>query len=321
LAPEQPEQAESTPTRSIPPTEAAGLTGSSPSELSRPLDRSTTEIEEVSKRRESAKSTVTPSARLAPRTEYRETPRDGLPVSDSPQRTGEAGPSLGESQPSDKPRWRLSRRAWVFAGAAVAALILIVSAVVRSATPILEDDFSSRKHGWPDVDSATGSSHYNNGAYRIFAKAGQGQGGGPESAKAVYPTARPSLKIEVKARRISGSPQTTRYGIFCRLTGNSWYAFALEDKSVTIWRHQEPGNDATLTTGVAPVRADGINRLSATCEGDEEGTYVYLQFLVNDETAAEITDENPLPAGSVGLFTGINGEGEVEFDDFVVRRV
>jgi hypothetical protein len=48
---------------------------------------------------------------------------------------------------------------------------------------------------------------------------------------------------------------------------------------------------------------------------------VYLQFLVNGESVAEITDTNPVPAGTVGLFTGVNGEAEAEFDNFVVRKV
>jgi len=322
-AAERQQPAEPSPTSSIPPSAAAAPTGSSPSELSKPLDRSTTEIEEGSELPESAKSTLMPSARPAAPAGYREAPRDGLPVSETPQRTGEAGPPPGESQPSDKSRWHLSRRAWILAGAGVAALILlVVVAVVSSSTEsaIFEDDFSSRASGWTDVDSASGSSHYKDDAYRIYAKADQGQGGVPESARTVYPTAPPSINIEVEARRIAGSPQTSRYGILCRSTEKSWYAFALEDKQVTIWRHSESGNDAALDTGTAPVAVDGTNELSATCE-ETDGGGVYLQFLVNGESVAEITDTNPVPAGTVGLFTGRNGEAEAEFDNFVVRKV
>jgi hypothetical protein len=321
-APERHQQAESSPTDSIPPAEAAP-TGSSPSELSKPLGRSTTEIEEGSELPESAKSTLMPSARPAAPAGYREAPRDGLPVSETPQRTGEAGPPPGESQPSDTSRWHLSRRAWILAGAGVAALILLVVVAVVSSSresAIFEDDFSSRASGWTDEDNANGSSHYKNDAYRIHAKANQGQGGVPESARTVYPTAPPSINIDVEARRIAGSPQTSRYGILCRSTEKSWYAFAVEDKQVTIWRHSESGDDAALDIGTAPVAVDGTNELSATCE-ETDGGGVYLQFLVNGESVAEITDANPVRAGTVGLFTGVNGEAEVEFDNFVVRKV
>jgi hypothetical protein len=52
---------------------------------------------------------------------------------------------------------------------------------------------------------------------------------------------------------------------------------------------------------------------------------VYLALWVNGEKVAEATDENPLPAGTVGLFvaTGANAKTAVaaEFDNFAVKQV
>jgi hypothetical protein len=256
--------------------------------------------------------------------------RDGLPVSETPPRTGEAEPPPDESQPSDKPRWRLSRRGWILTGAGVTALLLlIVVIVVNSGTDsvIFEDDFSSQTYGWPNVGSeTTPGGRYQNDAYHIYAKAGGDTKGAPESARAVYPSAPPNINIEVETRRISGSPQTTRYGILCRLVPNtSWYAFELEDNRVTILRHPAHGDTTALDTGVAPVQLDGTNQLAASCDGDDEGTYVYLHLYVNGQLVAEKTDDtDPLPAGGVGLYTFgplAQTAMEVEFDNFVVRKV
>ena len=330
-APERQQRAESTPTHSIPPAAAAAPTGSSPSELSRQLEGSTTEVEEASEWRESAEPSLTPGVPPAAPATHPDVLRDGLPVSEPRPRTGEAEPPPGESQPSDKPRWRLSRRGWILAGAGVTVLLLlvVVVAVVNSGTDsaIFEDDFSSQNYGWPDIGSeTTPGGRYQNDAYHVYAKAGGEAGGAPETARAVYPSAPPNINIEVKARQISGSPQTTRYGIFCRLVPDtSWYAFEVQDKRVTIWRNPaDDGNTVALATGVAPVDVEGTNQLAASCDGDDEGTYVYLQLLVNGESVAEITDTNPLPAGSVGLYTdGPDAQTamEVEFDNFMVRKV
>jgi hypothetical protein len=332
-AAERQQLAEPNPTHGIPPAATAAPTGSSPAELNRPLHDSTTEIEEVSEQPKSPKSRLTTRDTPAPPATHPDVLRDGRPVSEIPQRTGETGPPPDQSQPSDKPRRRPSRRVWILAGAGVAALILIIVYAVNSGKEsiIFQDDFSSRQNGWPDAGSkTTPGSHYQNDAYRLYAEAGSSAGGAPESATAVYPSAPPSIKIEVGARRISGSPQTTQYGILCRLVPDtSWYAFEVENKQVTIWRRPADGNATALATGVAPVRVDGTNKLSATCDGDEEGSYVYLEFFVNDKSVAKLTDKpeetgyDPLPAGSVALYTN-GGKSqtamEVEFDNFVVRK-
>ena len=319
--------AEPSPTHGIPPAATAAPAKSSPAELSGPLHDSTTEVEDVSERLKSAESSLRRRVTPVPPATHPDVPRDGLPVSEAPRRTGEPEPPPDQSQPSDKPRLRLSRGAWILAGAGLSVLLLlIVLAVVysRAESPIFQDDFSSRKYGWPDVGSGTSpGGHYQNDAYRVYAEAGGNAGGAPESATAVYPSAPPKINVVVEVRRISGSPQTTRYGILCRLVpGTSWYAFEVENNQVTIWRRPADGNADALATGVAPVDLNGTNELRATCEETDGGTY--LQLLVNSKSVAEVTDTKPLPAGAVGLYThGPNAETamEVEFDNFVVTKV
>jgi hypothetical protein len=252
---------------------------------------------------------------------------DGLPVSKPRPRTGETGPPSGEGQPSDKPRWRLSKRGWILAGSGLTALLLLIVVVAnaRIDSVIFEDDFTSREHGWPDVGSeTTPGGRYQNDAYRVHAVPGGSAGGAPERAGAVYPIAPPSIHIEVETRQISGSAQTTQYGLFCRLVPDtSWYAFEVEDDRVTIWRNPaDDGNTVALATGVAPVQLGRTNELRATCEETDART-VYLQLLVNGQSVAQTEDADPLPAGGVGLY--VNGSNsqtamEVEFDDFKVKK-
>jgi TIR domain len=325
-APERQQQAEPSPTHSIPPAVAAAPTGPSPLELSKPLDRSTREVKEAPEQGQRAESSLMPSVRPGAPTTYGEVLGNGLQVSERRPGAGEAGMPPGEGQLSDKPRRRLSRRAWILAAAGVALILLVVFIVANSNTDsvIFEDDFSSRESGWPDVGNETAGGHYKNDAYSVYAEAlpGKNYAGGAPDASSVYPSAPPSINIDVEARRITGSSQDVEYGIFCRLVPDaSWYAFTVKGESVRISRHDSSG-DASLATGSASL-VDGANELDATCDGDEGQTYVYLQLLVNGEPVAEATDENPLPAGGVALFAGApNAEiaTEVEFDNFVVTQ-
>jgi hypothetical protein len=326
IAAEYQQQAEPSSTHSIiPPAAAATPTGSSPSELNEPPDR-TTGVEEAPEREELAESSPTPSVPPGTPATYRDVPRDGPPVSEPRPRTGEAGTPPGEGQPKDKPRRRLSRRAWILAGAGVAALILlIVVIVVNSSTEsiIFEDDFSNPASGWQEwtVNGESTGGHYKNDAYHVSAEAGDAAGGDPVGASSVYPSAPPSINIKVETLRVEGSAE---YGILCRSTDTSWYAFIVNGESVTIWRQDSSGGGDPVASGTAQVDVDGTNELFATCEGHEDQGYVYLQLLVNGEEVASATDRTPLPAGTVGLFVDsrqTNIAAEVEFDNFVVTKV
>jgi hypothetical protein len=169
-----------------------------------------------------------------------------------------------------------------------------------------------------------GTGHYINDAYHMDADADVGAGGTPQDASSVYPSAPASISVKVDAVLIAGSRQHARYGITCRWTETSWYAFVVEGESVSIWRH-DSSSDHRLAFGTAQVDVDDTTELVATCEeGNDSGqTDLDVQLVVNGEIVAEGTDSTPLSAGSVGLFVDSRDTiaTEVQFDNFIVTRV
>jgi hypothetical protein len=244
-------------------------------------------------------------------------------------------PPPDQTKPPEKRRRRLSTRSRVLAGAGIGVvlILLIVAVVANSRTNervIFEDGFSTQANGWYNAGSEDAGGHYNNGAYRILAKPdsdGDAQGGQPENASIVYPSAPPNISIQVEAQRTEGE-QDTWYGITCRAaaeSGNPAYVFEIGNGHVDIGKLDASGFHVLKSVETSTIDADAKNSLSANCDGDKEQTYVYLQFLVNGEEVAEVTDKSPLPAGTVGLFvaTGANAKTAVaaEFDNFVVKQV
>jgi TIR domain len=316
-APDQGEPAERIPTPSIPPALAAPAATRPPPDQTKPPDPSTTEVQQAPQQQEQPERTPTPSPSPAPAT-----PAATRPPPD-------------QTKPPEKRRRRLSTRSRVLAGAGIGVvlILLIVAVVANSRTNervIFEDGFSTQANGWYNAGSEDAGGHYNNGAYRILAKPdsdGDAQGGQPENASIVYPSAPPNISIQVEAQRTEGE-QDTWYGITCRAaaeSGNPAYVFEIGNGHVDIGKLDASGFHVLKSVETSTIDADAKNSLSANCDGDKEQTYVYLQFLVNGEEVAEVTDKSPLPAGTVGLFvaTGANAKTAVaaEFDNFVVKQV
>jgi TIR domain len=281
-------------------------------------DAGATEVQALPRQRERTERTPPPSTPPAPATPAATRP--------PPEHT----------KPAEKQPRRLFTRAQLLAGAGVGVVLIlvIVAIVARSQTNesvIFQDDFSSQANGWEDTGSERAGGHFNNGAYRIYAERasnGAAQGGQPKNASSLYPSAPPNLSIEVDAQRTAGG-QDTWYGITCRAAANSGlpaYVFEIGNGRVNIGKIDASRNYQVLKgVDTSTVDADAKNSLSANCDGDEAQTYVYLQFLVNGEEVAEVTDKSPLPAGTIGLFvaTGANAETavEAEFDNLVVKQV
>jgi hypothetical protein len=313
-APEQQEPPERTPTPSTPPARAATR---SPAEQTKPPDPSTTEVQQAPQQQEPPERTPTPSPSPAPAT-----PTTTRPPPD-------------QTKPPEKRRRRLSARSRVLAGAGVGVvLILVVVAVVANSRTnervIFEDGFSSQANGWYNAGSEDPGGHYSDGVYRILAKPdsdGDAQGGQPKNASVVYPSAPPNISIQVEAQRTEGG-QGTSYGMTCRAaaeSGNPAYVFEIGDGHVDIGKLDASGFHVLKSVESSTIDADAKNSMEADCTGDKERTYVYLALWVNGEKVAEATDENPLPAGTVGLFvaTGANAKTAVaaEFDNFAVKQV
>jgi hypothetical protein len=343
-APERREPDQSSPTPSVPPAAAAthrdALRDSPPVSEPKPRtaeaeppdedqpkapDRPATSPPEAPGSQKPDESSPIPSGPPAVDGTDREVLREGPQVSDPKPRTGEAEPPPDEGQSSNKLRDRLSRRAWILAGAGgvltIVLVVVIVANAVQGRDVVFEDDFSSQASEWT-TDPAASAGQYKDGAYHISAEANdrEGAGGVPESASSVNP-APSSINIKVDARLIKGSSQSAAYGILCRVASDtSYYAFVVEGDNVAIYKGND---DQLLAKDTAQIDGDG-NELFATCDGDEDQTYVYLQLLVNGDQVLTTTDDSsPLPNGTVGLFAnGVDSDTaiEVQFDNFVVTH-
>jgi hypothetical protein len=260
-------------------------------------------------------------------------------------------PPLDSGKPPGKQRRGLSARARVLAGAGVGVvLILLIVAIVANSdttppptgaaitTPpptgkvIFQDDFSSRAYGWEDEGKRPiggYGGYYKNGAYRFYLEpvsGGSSEGSPPLKKSGLYPSAPPKLRVDVKARRLTGDPDTG-YGIACRAAGANSYLFVIGDGYISIAKSLDHDPYYTALKDAAPaIDINASNELQAVCSSEEGQRAVHLVFWVNGRVVAEATDsENPLPTGTVGVFVATGADAktavEAEFDDFAVRKI
>ena len=239
-------------------------------------------------------------------------------------------------------RGRTVRSRWRSPAAGAAALVLLTALsggtyllLQRSSTPaisgtvIFRSDFPSGAKGWMVIpDAADG--HYRNGAYDISAQSsGNIEIAVPQNAPGALSPAVADLTINVTARSIGKPVQDTQYGLTCRSDdqGNR-YLFSVQDKTVLIAKTTHAGsnyiyNPLTPVT-IAPINAGVANRLRADCLNTNGQRAVRLVFWVNGEKLLDVTDNNPLTSGTVGLFTNFYNKKVVaaaaEFRNFVVSR-
>jgi hypothetical protein len=251
--------------------------------------------------------------------------------------------------PPGKQRRPLFSRARILAGGGGMVLILLIVVIVvvnSGSTPlptsllpakatILQDNFSSKTHGWTDNGTQRDRAHYDNGTYRvrgstpnsIFSVA-------PKKASRVYPSASANLGIKVDARIVPGTVQAedAEYGIFCRKDqkGNS-YGFMIGGTGsgtyVAIEKRFDNGDGYKQVKGIdnATIHLNAYNLLEAQCTNEGQQS-VRLVFSVNNQIVAAWTDtDNPLPTGTVGLGVEtskqVNKPVEAEFANLVVTLV
>ena len=259
-----------------------------------------------------------------------------------------AGPPPAQGKPTGKQRRRVPARAAILVGAGVgvAAIVVLIAVMLGgshatppqagaastapSPTVIFTDDFSTKSNGWADTfrpHQADG--YYLNGTYRLKAPAGDyGQDAQPTKAPHNLGRTTPlNLSISVDARRITGSPQDTGYGITCRAAGNgNSYDFVITDSRAAIekWVNDGANNQGPPDVSTFIVRADGTNRLRATCVTSNGGQAVHLAFWVNGTKVADWTDRNhPYTQGYLGVITGASTKmtSEAEYDNFVAAKL
>jgi hypothetical protein len=287
--------------------------------------------------------------------------RDGMPsippvVVDAP--AGPPPPSKG-GKPPGKQRRRLSTRARILAGVGVVLILVIVAIVVSSQTTsttqcplpgasittspptgvvrptkaVFQEDFSGRVSGWTDAGGERAGGHYTNGTYRICAEAvdeGGSAGSGPLKESSLYPSAPSNLRIEVDARRLTGS-KDTGYGIFCRAGRNlneGGYSFIIWNGFVSIAKYfdHSPWYSSFVDKPIPMLDANATNRLQVVCSSTDRQQGVHLAFSLNGKLIAEWNDtDNTFPAGTVGLLVATGPDAttavEAEFDNFVVKQV
>jgi hypothetical protein len=305
-----------------------------------------------------ARTTEPPKAPERPEQAER-SPTPSIPAA-VPAKPAAAQPPSDLGKSPGKQR-RLSTRARVLAGVGVGVvLILLIVAIAANSgttppstgaaittppstgaaitTPpstgkvIFQDDFSSRAYGWGDEGKRPiggYGGYYKNGAYRFYLEpvsGGGSKGSAPLKKSSLFPSAPPKLRVDVKARRLAGDPDTG-YGIACRAAGANSYQFLIGDGYISIAKSLDHDPYYTALKDAAPaVDINARNRLQAVCSSDEGQQAVHLVFSVNGKKVAEATDtKDPLLTGTVGVFvaTGPNAKTavEAEFDDFAVRQI
>jgi hypothetical protein len=246
---------------------------------------------------------------------------------------------------------RLSTRARVLAGAGVGVVLILLivaiaansgtttpptGAVITTPLPtgkvIFQDNFSRRAYGWEDEGKRPiggYGGYYKNGAYRFYLEpvsGGSSEGSPPLKKSGLFPSAPPKLRVDVKARRLAGDPDTG-YGIACRAAGANSYLFVIGDGYISIAKSLDHDPYYTALKDAAPaIDINASNRLQAVCSSEEGQRAVHLVFWVNGRVVAEATDtKDPLLTGTVGVFVATGPDAktavEAEFDDFAVRQI
>jgi tetratricopeptide (TPR) repeat protein len=191
---------------------------------------------------------------------------------------------------------------------------------------VFNDDFSSPAF-WPlNVRDAGGATYYLSSAYRVRAGAHYSKWAWPDQPN-VYPRADSNLRIDVEARAVNGADQGG-YGIACRLKGNNFYAFEInENGHVAIRKVSDAGGWAYLaSSSTSLVSNNGTRKLQATCSSPqgEESKEVDLALWVAGKKVLDTKDtSNLLADGTVALFAASfsNGAIEAQFDNFSVTRI
>jgi len=201
----------------------------------------------------------------------------------------------------------------------VLALLLLVCgcAVDNDQEPLFQDDFDSPRSGWGADRREEFERGYEEGEYFIelresnwFAWA--------------YPGMQlDDVSIEMDVYLAAGS-QGSHFGALCRhVDVDNFYYFGISaDGYYAIFRRADGGDLKVLTgdgSGMAPspaIRTGGqINRVLAVCNEDE------LSLYVNGELLETVTDDTHARGDvGVGVGSGLEEDGRVQFDNFIVTR-
>jgi Caspase domain len=196
-----------------------------------------------------------------------------------------------------------------------------------SPASLFREDFSGTANRWSTVGQGA-SGRYSNGTYQISSK-GQNTYGFAAPKTTSAPRLNPApqnITIKVTARQITGG-DNLNYGIACRsddLNNNAYY-FEISNGYAGIYKYVNNNYKILAESSTAPVHANGINQLQATCASVGGQSATRLVFWVNGQKVFDKTDQaNPLTNGKVGLFAfpaaNYTKTVTAEFDNFVVTQ-
>jgi serine/threonine protein kinase len=193
---------------------------------------------------------------------------------------------------------------------------------------LLFDDFGDPSTGWEEVSSGGVTAGYVDGRYQVsFGEAASpgvfaiAKGGADAiSSGNVGVSARITLLSESQSRRDG-------FGLACRVGSGGAYYFIVSSTGGWSIQELEAGhrNPKVLldSEGQQPVPIQDVNLLEITCTGSASGP-ARLTLTVNGTEVPVVTDDTPLPPGSVGMAVAgptIDPPAglSVAFDDFRVE--
>lgn len=195
---------------------------------------------------------------------------------------------------------------------------LAAPSVVPSPTSsvLLEDDFSSARHGWLSETSVQSEKGYENGEFRMSVY---------EADFSTWSYPAPfhdftDIALEVDARRVEG-PMDNEFGVLLRYQADTdgFYLFAISsDGFYSIQKYQDEDWVMLVEWTKSPAIRGGedVNRLRVTAQGPD------LRFYANGELLGRVEDAT-FRSGDVGLLATARDKAGVvvAFDNLRVRAL
>lgn len=182
---------------------------------------------------------------------------------------------------------------------------------------LFQDDFSSKRGGWDEIDVSDGITDYGDGVYRIQINISDTDiWANPANLNFA------DTSISVDVTKVAG-PDDNDFGLICRYRDNNNFYFGIisSDGYYAIGTVQGGVQTAIGQDGMQPATEGVIkigsetNRLRFDCVGDTLSLYANEQLIVTVQDAT-------LTEGNVGLLAGTFAEAgvEINFDNFIVRK-
>ena len=234
----------------------------------------------------------------------------------------EAGPGQPTAPPrapsERRPRTRLRSVALaVLAAAALTSLVLRTTTDRSPALPPLYQDNFDGGQNWYEHDDATALLAYDKGQYRMEARTpNQSLLSDTTFRGGVYGEPLTSLTdVSVRAVASPVSPVAV-FGVFCRNEPAGYYAGLVRTDGHALIVKSTPAGMRALGDAQGVPLPQGPTPIRLDCAGKGKAR---LTFFVGGTEVIEVTDDQAISAGGVGLLLGSEATpASVLFDDFVL---